>query len=123
MFKIIFLLRRLPHLTHEQFIEAWGVHHAALAKSLGDKLGMKTYAQVHLLSHPVATMIRESRGAQAADYDGVAEVMWDSIEDAVNVGETAAGIAADVLADEASFIDFENSVMWFGTYHPIIGLN
>jgi hypothetical protein len=55
-------------------------------------------------------------------YDGVAELWWDSIDDALanpTPERQAAGL--ELLEDERKFIDLSRSPLWFGQERPIFG--
>jgi hypothetical protein len=55
-------------------------------------------------------------------YDGVAELWWDSIEDALghpSPERQAAGL--ELLEDERKFIDLSRSPLWFGEEKTIFG--
>jgi uncharacterized protein (TIGR02118 family) len=121
MVKVVLLLRRRADLTREQFLDYWQTRHAPLARETAAALGVRRYVQVHPVSHPVAEMLRQSRGSLAPDFDGIAEAWWDSFDDMLAIGQTHADIAAKVLADEQRFVDLERSEMWFGEDHVMVG--
>ncbi len=115
MIKCMLLIRRAPHLSQAEFAEYWMTHHAKLAVAAAPYFRMRRYAQIHPRAHMMADALQASRGAMMGQFDGVAEVWWDSFEDmAAAAGETPAEIAEAVLKDEQKFVDLQGSVIWFG---------
>jgi hypothetical protein len=53
-------------------------------------------------------------------YDGVEELWWRSRGELTSVMDTAKGRMAvqELLEDEAKFIDFPNSPLWFAHEYP-----
>ncbi len=121
MIKLVFCLRRRPELSREEFQRYWYDKHAPLVRSFQEVLGIRRYIQVHSLDNPINAAIQASRGAPV-EYDGVAELWYDSLEAmrATRSPEaTAAGRA--LLEDERTFIDLANSPLWFAEEKPVIG--
>lgn len=121
MVKLSFCLRRLPALSREEFQRYWFENHAPLVKKHSEALRIKRYVQLHTLDHEQNAALRASRGAPE-EYDGIAELWWDSFEDLQAAVSTPEGVAAggDLLEDERRFIDLENSPLWVGEEKPII---
>ncbi|MET0985515.1 MAG: EthD domain-containing protein [Steroidobacteraceae bacterium] len=117
MIKVFLLLRRRPELSREEFLERWGVRHMQLVHRTASAMRIRRYVQNHPLTHPLGETLRASRGARAADYDGMAEVWWESFDALAEVGNTAGEIAATLFADEQSFLDLPRCEMWFATEH------
>ena len=114
MIKLTFCLRRLPHLSREQFQTYWFETHAPLVAKHKDTLRIRRYVQAHAGSDAVNAGIGASRQAPEM-FDGVAELWWDSFEDIVanpNPGAAAAGL--ELLEDERKFIDLPKSPLWWG---------
>ena len=121
MVKLTFALRRLPHLSRDEFQQYWLEQHGPLVRSHAEVLGIRRYVQTHTLPDEMQVALRASRGAPEP-YDGVAELWYDSLEAiAVAVG-TDEGRAASIalLEDERHFIDHQRSPLWFGEEHEII---
>ena len=109
MVHLIFCLRRLPHLSRDQFQRYWREIHAPLVQRHAAALGIRRYVQAHTSAHPVADAAAGARQAPEP-FDGVAELWFDP--DALAAGAaTPAGIAAgrELLADEQRFIDLPRS--------------
>ena len=123
MIKMSFCLRRLPSLSREEFQLYWREQHAALVRRHAAAIGVRRYVQSHTLSVPALEMVAAVRGSAGQEFDGVAELWWDSLESLLGVVATAAGqtAMAELLADEAEFIDLPNSPTFFVEEHEVIG--
>lgn len=103
-------LRRKPELTREQFQDYWKHQHGPFFQSNANIMRAKKYVQSHTVDTPLNAGFQESRGMQP-DYDGVAEVWFESEQDLMealgsNEGQQL-GIA--LLKDENNFIDHSKS--------------
>ncbi len=127
MIRITFCLTRKEGMSLEEFQDYWLTKHAPLVKSVADTLHIRRYVQLHTRTFAETDGVRASRAgslkAAPAIYDGVAELWWDSMEDLNAAVSTEAGIAAGrlLLEDEAKFIDFSRSPLWYGEEEVIIG--
>ncbi len=119
--KFVYCLRRLPHLSVEEFQRHWFDNHGPLVRSKKEVLRIRRYVQVHTVDHPVNESLREGREGPER-YDGVAELWWDSMEDleAVLASPEGQEAAAVLLADEETFIDLSNSPLWVANERPVI---
>ncbi len=118
MVKLVYCLRRLPHLSREEFQKYWFEKHGPLVKSKQEVLRIRRYVQVHTLEAPMT-----QEGEDRPDpYDGVAELWWDSVEDlqagADSPERQEAGQA--LREDEMKFIDLSRSPVWIAQERPII---
>ena len=122
MVKLVFCLRRLPHLSREEFQRYWRETHGPLVRTHAGALRIRRYVQVHTLDDPLQDALRASRGGPEA-FDGVAELWWESRADlAAAIADPAGQQAArELLDDERRFIDLARSPLWIGEEHPIIG--
>ncbi len=124
MIKLTFCLRRLPHLTHEQFHDYWLNHHGPLVRSVMQDIRVKRYVQTHALGEPsLAAGLQAARRAPEP-FDGIAELYWESREElqAVANDPAAQKAGAMLLRDERNFIDLPNSPLWYNEEHEIIRL-
>ena len=121
MIKLTFCLRRRPELSREEFQHIWHEEHAPLVRSHAETLGIRRYVQVHTTTTPMNDALRGSRSAPE-EYDGVAELWWDSVEAAANAASTPEGAEAarQLLEDERRFIDHANSPIWLSEERPVI---
>ena len=123
MIKLVFCLRRQPHLSMAEFQDYWLNTHGPLVRSHAETLKIRRYVQVHTLDNPnLLQALAASRGAPEA-FDGVAELWWDSVDDIMSSGATPEGqkAAAALLEDERKFIDLARSPLWLAEEHPIVG--
>ena len=117
MVKLTFVLRRASHLSREEFQRYWREQHAPLVEKHREALGIRRYVQVHTVETSTNHALRASRGAPP-EYDGVAELWFDSAE--MPATEEAARAGAELLEDERRFIDLESSPLWLSEEKPII---
>lgn len=102
-------IRRLPSLTHEQYLEHWSTTHAELGRSVP---GSQGYRQVR----PDAELSRRVAGAAGvgvADLDGVA-LAYYADEQAFFAIMGNAEVTGRLLADERTFIDHAASALVCG---------
>lgn len=122
MIKLTFCLRRLPHLSREDFQRYWRETHAPLVAARAKTLGIVKYEQVHTGFDALNAGIQASRGGPEP-YDGIAEIWFESEESMAAAGQNpgAAEAARDLLEDERKFIDLARSPLWFNRVHTIVG--
>jgi uncharacterized protein (TIGR02118 family) len=109
-------------MSREEFQRYWREQHGPLVQSKADALRIHRYVQVHSMPAEVNTALRDSRGAPD-EFDGVAELWWESMEDLAAASATPEGRAAgrELLEDERKFIDLERSPLWLAEEHAFIG--
>lgn len=97
-------------MTREAFLDYWKNQHGPYFMANADKMGAKKYVQSHTLNSPLNAGLRESRGMQP-EYDGVAEVWFESQETLVEGMSSPEGqeLGAALLKDENNFIDHSKS--------------
>lgn len=124
MIKLTFCLHRLPSLSREEFQRYWREQHAPLVARHAETLRIRRYVQMHSLpdDDPVNGGLRASRGGPE-DYDGVAELWWDGLDDLSAATASDEGRAASLalLEDERRFIDLARSPLWLGREDVVIG--
>ncbi len=121
MIKLVYCLRRLPHLSREEFQRYWRETHGPLVRGHAGTLRIRRYVQAHTLEGSINDALRRNRGGQES-YDGVAELWWDSADDFAAATASAEGRKAgqELLEDERRFIDLERSALWIAREHPIV---
>jgi uncharacterized protein (TIGR02118 family) len=121
MLTLLFCLRRLPHLSRGEFQRYWIERHGPLVRSHAATLGIRRYVQTHTLEHALNAALQASRGGPD-EYDGVAELWWDSADALAAATATPEGQAAGaaLLADERTFIDLARSPLFVATERPIV---
>jgi uncharacterized protein (TIGR02118 family) len=109
--KLVFCLRRLPELSRDDFQRYWRETHAPLVRDRQAALAIRRYVQVHTLPAGASTALAASRGVADEEYDGVAELWWDSLEALGAAVATPEGrrAGAELLEDERRFIDLARS--------------
>ena len=103
-------LHRHPGMTREQFQDYWMNNHGPFfMKNAGD-MRAKKYVQSHTVDTPLNEGLRTSRG-MIPEYDGVAEVWFDSEEALMEGMSSPEGqqLGAALLEDEGKFIDHSKS--------------
>jgi uncharacterized protein (TIGR02118 family) len=118
MIKVTFCLRRLPHLSREQFQDYWRNVHAPLVAQYAEILNIQRYVQSHTLDDAAVAGLAVPRGSPPA-YDGVAE-LWigERREDASR--EEARRANRILLEDEKKFIDLAHSPIFYSRSHEIL---
>jgi uncharacterized protein (TIGR02118 family) len=123
MVKLTFCVRRLSHLSFEEFDYYWRENHAKLVHTHAETLKIRRYVQAPVINKPsLQEKLRSSRGAESPNFDGVAELWWDSFEDIAEALKSPDGKEADrlLLEDEKRFIDLSRSQLWYSTEREII---
>ena len=121
MIKLVYCLRRLPHLSREEFQRYWRQNHGPLVRERAQALRIRRYVQVHTLESPTNDALRRSRGG-LEPYDGVVELWYESADDLAAAAASPEGRKAgeELLEDERSFIDLERSALWIAREHSIV---
>lgn len=123
MIKLVFMVRRREGTTREDFQRYWKEEHAQLVKRHAELLRIRRYVQTHARDTDLDDALAGSRGSEPRQYDGVAELWWDSIDDLVEAATSEEGQTAQqaLLEDERRFIDLANSPIWLGEEIAVIG--
>ena len=118
MIKFIMCITRHPKLTREEFKDYWMNKHGPFFMENADAMGAKKYVQSHTLDTPLNEGLRTSRG-MLAEYDGVAEVWFESEEALMEEMSSPEGqkLGATLLEDEGNFIDHSKSSAFIVNEH------
>lgn len=112
MFKVIMLVKKRDGLSDAEFRARWQAHSE---KVLGFQaaLRIRGYAKTLPLCHDTPATQRDT---QPFPYDAMGELWYDSREVFETARQSSAGQAAlaALRADEATFVDLAQSVLWFG---------
>src|SRR5690606_9878163 len=94
--------------------------HGPLVASHARRINALRYVQVHTLDDPANAAMAEARGGMEAPYDGVAEVWFENREALLDALSAPAGrqAAAELVEDEARFIDLARSPLWLNHEMP-----
>ena len=110
MIKFVMCITRHPDLSREQFLDYWKNQHGPFFMQNAATMRAKKYRQCHTIDSPLNDGLRESRGMMA-EYDGVAEVWFESEADLMQAMSSPEGqqLAAALQQDENTFIDHARS--------------
>jgi len=119
MIRLFFPMRRLPHLSLEEFLAHWIDVHAVLNEPF--RL-IRGYVQYHTLTDdPTRKVLAKARLSKLDPYDGVPSAWYDSLEDMLTEHDvTKTPYAAPAVKDHNLFIDDDRSVACFTDEHPIV---
>ncbi|ASP35716.1 EthD domain-containing protein [Labrenzia sp. VG12] len=119
MIKLIMCLHRRSDLTREEFLDYWQNKHGPFFMENAPVMRARKYVQDQTLSSPMNDAFRQSRG-MAEEFDGVAEVWFESEEDLMEAMSAAEGqaLAEALLKDEANFIDHARSCAFLVREQP-----
>ena len=124
MIKLVFALRRRPDMTLEEFQTYWRTVHAPLVAERADVLKIKRYVQVHTKDlDGLHGAFRQRNGGAPEPFDGVAELWFDSLDVLGGDDPAVRQAQAELLADEANFIDLPNSPMWMSEEFEVVALD
>ena len=114
-------LTRRSDITRAGFIAYWRDRHAPLVQELAPVLGIRRYVQIHSLSDEQLAAANVPAEA-AGPYDGLAEVWFDSIADALERGRSLEAKAARnrLREDELCFLQREANLSWWGHAHAVL---
>jgi uncharacterized protein (TIGR02118 family) len=123
MVEIVFLLKRRPELSPDEFHRYWRDEHGPLVAGHAQTLGILRYSQHHTLDTPLTEVLRAGRDCAPEHFDGMALISFESLEALQEAAATPQGVAAGVelLEDERRFIDHERSVIWFTEHVAVTG--
>ncbi len=123
MIKLMYCLRRKPGVSRADFQHYWRTTHAPLVAGVAATLGVRRYVQSHTIATGLDVAISTARGCTVEPYDGVAELWWDDEAGLIAGASSEAGAQASVmlLKDEANFIDFERSTIFFVQENVVVG--
>ena len=110
MIKFVMCICRHPDMTREQFQDYWRNNHGPFFMENADAMRAIKYVQSHTVDTPLNEGLRSSRG-MLPEYDGVAEVWFESEEELMEGMSSPEGqkLGAVLLEDEGNFIDHSKS--------------
>lgn len=123
MVKISYLMRRLPHLSLEEFQSYWSEKHPRAApEDAFSTLGVKRYVQVLPLESDARDLVVGPRNGLVEPFDGIAELWVDSIEAIERDWSTekAKEYIAIFFKDEQNFIDWTRSTIIVSNENVVI---
>ena len=114
MIKVSFCMRRLPHLSREEFQAYWrDKHPMAVPPEAIPVLGVKRYIQVHTLDTDATELVVGPRTGLEEPLDGIAELWVESLDALKRDWSTdkAKEIVQIFFDDEKNFIDWSRSTI------------
>lgn len=110
MIKLVMCLRRRSDMSRAEFQDYWQNQHGPFFQKNAATMRSKKYLQSHTIDSPLNDGMKESRGMQP-EYDGVAEVWFDSEEDLMEAmsSDEMQKLSALLLEDEGKFVDHAKS--------------
>lgn len=114
MIKMTMLLKRNPAITHAEFVDHHINHHGPLFRSIPEA---KKHVVRYLQTHPIK---EHTDAVPVNDFDGTAELWFDSIE-GLNAVLTSPAYKKDVYPDELTFLDHASTKVTIGFQSDIIG--
>jgi uncharacterized protein (TIGR02118 family) len=122
LIKLVFTIRRREGMTRDEFQRYWRNEHARLVGRHAEVLRIRRYVQTHTRDTDADEALAGSRGSEPRQYDGVAELWWDSVEDLLAASSSEGGqiAASELLEDERRFIDLPSSPIWLGEENVVI---
>jgi len=120
MIKMVMCIRRHPSMTREQFQEYWLNQHGPFFQKHAADMRAKKYVQSHTLDTPLNEGMRSSRN-MLPEFDGVAEVWFESEEELVEAMSSPEGqtLGAALLEDEGNFIDHSKYTAFIVREHEL----
>ena len=110
MIKFVMCITRHPSMTREEFKDYWLNKHGPFFMENAGAMRARKYLQAHTIDTPLNEGLRSSRG-MLPEFDGVAEVWFESEEELMEAMSTPEGqeLSAALLEDEGKFIDHSKS--------------
>ena len=120
MIKLVMCLRRHPDKSREEFQDYWLNDHGPFFQKNAATMRAKKYVQSHTVTTPLSNGFIESRG-MLAEYDGVAEVWFESEDELVEAMSSTEGqrLATALHEDEQTFIDHSTSTAFIVKEHEL----
>lgn len=114
MVKFVMCCTRKSGTSREEFQDYWKNSHGPFFMKFVEIHKAKKYVQSLTIDTPINQMLIESRSMQP-EYDGVAEVYFDSIEAFTEAMSSEEGqkLGAMLQEDENKFIDHSKSTAFF----------
>lgn len=120
MIKFVMCMTRHPDMSREEFKDYWMNKHGPFFMKNAAAMRAKKYVQSLTLDTPLNEGLRSSRG-MLPEYDGIAEVWFESEEDLMQGMSSAEGqkLGAALLEDERNFVDHSKSSAFIVTEHEL----
>jgi len=114
MIKMTMFLKRKDDLSHEEFVKHHIEVHGPKFRSIPEA---ETHCLRYIQTHPIEL---KTDAARNADFDGTAELWFDS-EEGMEKVLTSDMYKNTVFPDEKTFLDHDNTLILVGEQVEIIG--
>ena len=120
MIKFVMCITRHPDMSREEFKDDWMNQHGPFFMENASAMRAKKYVPSHTVDTPLNEGLRSSRG-MLPEYDGVAEVWFESEEELMEGMSSPEGqtLSAALLEDEGNFIDHSKSSAFLVKEHEL----
>lgn len=120
MVKFVMCCTRNPKMSRAEFQDYWKNSHGPFFMKFVDVHKASKYVQSLTIDTPINQGLIDSRGMRQ-EYDGVAEVYFDSVEAFMTAMSSEEGqkLGAELLTDENKFIDHSKSTAFFVEEHVV----
>jgi uncharacterized protein (TIGR02118 family) len=120
MIKFVMCITRHKDMSRDEFKDYWLRKHGPFFMKNADAMRAKKYVQSLTIDSPLNAGLRSSRG-MLPEYDGVAEVWFDSEEELMEGMSSEEGqkLGTALLEDEGNFIDHSKSSAFIVTEHEL----
>lgn len=120
MIKFIMCITRHPNMSRDEFQDYWMNKHGPFFMENASTMRAKKYVQSHTIDSALNEGLKSSRGMRP-EYDGVAEVWFDSEEELMQAMSSPEGqkLSALLLEDEGNFIDHSKSSAFLVEEHEL----
>ena len=120
MIKFVMCITRHKDMSREEFKDYWMRKHGPFFMKNANAMRAKKYVQSLTIDTPLNNGLRSSRG-MLPEYDGVAELWFDSEEELMKGMSSEEGqkLGAALLEDERNFIDHSKSSAFIVKEHEL----
>jgi hypothetical protein len=117
MIKLIYCVRRLPHLSMPEFQAHWLEHHSQFGPRVK---AIRRYVQYHVLENdPIREAMAQAGVSKVEPFDGIAIAWFDDFASLHNGLNGDANIQA-ALEDEKHFIDHSRTTACIAEEHVVV---
>lgn len=113
MIKLSILMVRRPDLDYEHYIRHWRDVHGPLFAAQAET---QKYVRRYIQEHPTGDALP---GTTASKFDGIAEIWFDTTDDA-RAFFSSDGFRQNVIPDEEAFMDRKRCELLWSTANAVI---
>jgi hypothetical protein len=117
MIKLIYCVRRLPHLSMAEFQSHWLEHHSQFGPRVKS---IRRYVQYHVLQDdPIREAMAQAGVSKVEPFDGVAIAWFDDLE-SLHADVSGNSAVRDAMEDERHFIDHSRTSACVAEEHIVV---